>query len=451
MVSINRSGPFIVRGWTLKNKHKVQFSYECAQFGTFYETVNLPHHVTCDPDNDAILTELFNLLAVFMGVSVYKCAAAQHIDIVPALGAAGQKAAKALYTEGLGEFFARNKLDYPANITFTFQSSQQTISAKTAHLDETRPILAFGGGKDSHVALKLLQSKGLTPELVSVVLSDKVQTRLGVMTDRPVTFIQRSLDERLMDLNKSGAVFNGHIPITAINAVILIIYAHLTKRSTVIFANEAGASVPTLEYRGHAVNHQYSKSYVFEGLLRDALDEISIACPDYFSLLRPVSELWIAQQFATKARLSWSLMASCNRNFVFAGFNVLPHHIRWCGTCAKCVYVAIILAPFLSPQDHFKIFEIDILNQQNNLIQARDLIGLGTAKPWECVGDFQDSFACLHLAAHDTQWANKAVLKNLKSELDALQPLTTSQAHFDATIASRSPHYVPVTFQDLIN
>ena len=57
----------------------------------------------------------------------------------------------------------------------------------------------------------------------------------------------------------------------------------------------------------------------FEKLLRHALSDIVGGKINYFSLLRSVSELWIARHFATQTQLAWSQMASCNRNFVFAG------------------------------------------------------------------------------------------------------------------------------------
>ena len=208
--------------------------------------------------------------------------------------------------------------------------------------------VAFGGGKDSHVSISLLDTLKINQELVSVVLADKVESTLKKLSHKEITFIKRKIDPKLIALVKEGKGYNGHIPITAINSIILSAYSYLAGNNWVVFSNERGASVPTMHHGEHEINHQYSKSLGFEYLYRNTLNDICGDELQYFSLLRPFSELWIAAYLGREAQLAHDCFSSCNRNFVFEGTNKLKEGERWCGECSKCVYTAIITAPHIS-------------------------------------------------------------------------------------------------------
>ena len=64
---------------------------------------------------------------------------------------------------------------------------------------------------------------------------------------------------------------------------------------------------------------------------------------DYFSRLRPYTELWIAERFAGLTGYHRTFQ-SCNRGFHIDPARRLDH---WCGRCDKCCFIDLILAPFL--------------------------------------------------------------------------------------------------------
>ena len=118
--------------------------------------------------------------------------------------------------------------------------------------------------------------------------------------------------------------------------------AVLDGRGAVVMSNEWSASQGNVDVDGRVVNHQYSKSHEFEAAFRAALADNFEAGPDYFSLLRPLSELRIAQLFVDMPQYH-RVFRSCNRAFHIDRAQRLDH---WCGVCDKCCFIDLILAPF---------------------------------------------------------------------------------------------------------
>lgn len=103
----------------------------------------------------------------------------------------------------------------------------------------------------------------------------------------------------------------------------------------------------------------------------------------YFSLLRPLSELQIAKLFA-KYEKYHKIFRSCN-----AG----SKEGIWCCNCSKCLFVYIILAPFLSEEALINIFGENLLNKDSLDVYFRELTGLNENKPFECVGTRREVLA----------------------------------------------------------
>jgi len=68
-------------------------------------------------------------------------------------------------------------------------------------------------------------------------------------------------------------------------------------------------------------------------------DELVVA-----SYLRDRSELWVAQVFSELEQYH-HVFRSCNRAFAQAPGE---RATQWCGECDKCLFVNLVLAPFLS-------------------------------------------------------------------------------------------------------
>jgi hypothetical protein len=68
---------------------------------------------------------------------------------------------------------------------------------------------------------------------------------------------------------------------------------------------------------------------------------------------------------------------------------------RWCGECAKCTFVALILAPQLSEAEQAAIFGQVILTHESNKSHLNALLGLSDVKPWDCVGTARECWLSL--------------------------------------------------------
>jgi hypothetical protein len=153
-----------------------------------------------------------------------------------------------------------------------------------------------------------------------------------------------------------------------------------------------------LLFEGQPVNHQWSKGIEFEEgfahLVASSLGpEVSV-----FSYLRSRSELWVAMQFSALTKYH-GVFRSCNRAFHQDRTARLG---RWCGTCDKCCFIDLILAPFMTAAELRGVFDgrepLDDPRLENRFY---DLLGLDPEdKPFECVGDAGECRAALlHAAA----------------------------------------------------
>jgi hypothetical protein len=233
--------------------------------------------------------------------------------------------------------------------------------------------------------------------------------------------------------------FNGHVPVTAILSGVAVLAAVLAGRDAVIMSNEWSASVPTTTARG-PVNHQWSKSAAFEELFRRALADAGEQLPDYFSLLRARSELWVARRFSELAEYR-PVFRSCNRAFTQDAGRRLDH---WCGNCDKCCFIDLVLSPFLSAADLAAVFDgREPLADPSLRGPFRILLGLtAEPKPFECVGDADECRAAVLLAAARPDRASSTMLQALAVEVkksgyllaDSGQPL------FDRLGEDHVPH-----------
>ncbi|NNU16246.1 hypothetical protein HK107_07925 [Parvularcula sp. ZS-1/3] len=356
-----------------------------------------------EPVSEALLA----LLQVALGVSTYKAAAATTV-VFPPLGQHGRAMAEALYTDGLAEFFVRSGLTYPPQTVFEGHVTEAQVFGTQS--ESGQPIVAFGGGKDSYVAGRIVElATGSAPQFASVYLADPVAEVLQKTAPSPLLLVRRSLDPKLLSLEDA---FSGHVPITAINILTLTIEGYLTGSGPILFANERSADEPTFDVDGVVANHQFSKSSTFEALVRAAVTEAAPDAPPTFSVLRPFSELWIGRAFA-RIEEAFPRFTSCNRNFRLAG----DADKRWCGDCAKCAFTSLILAPFISAEQAQVIFGRIMLNVEGLLPVYEELCGLSDHKPWDCVGTINECRAALALASRTPAFAETLAVRTIIPKL----------------------------------
>jgi hypothetical protein len=347
----------------------------------FCESLALPASLPApDPTDPAVLALLRACLLTF-GVSYYKAALPPEL-IAPALSAAEAPFWDLLYTEGLGEFRFRNGLPVPSTIGFSRSvrdAGPGGVRAGPPHRGGPALVL-IGGGKDSGLVAEIVRSSGV-PAAALALGGSPWMARSAHAAGLTLHRIERRIDPLLLELNARGA-WNGHVPISACIAAVATLVAYASGFADVLVGNERGADHANLIWQGHTVNHQWSKSSRFELAFQQWCRQHVPGTPHYASLLRPLGELRIAERFA-RCKDQHANFTSCNRNF---RLDPTSHPQRWCGECAKCVFVALILTPHLSGAAAQAIFGQDILSSPGNRHHLDALLGLADVKPWDCVG-----------------------------------------------------------------
>ncbi len=191
--------------------------------------------------------------------------------------------------------------------------------------------------------------------------------------------VKRRFDRSLVTLNEKGFL-NGHTPFSAIVAFSAEITAYLSGLRYIVLSNEASANESTVI--GMDVNHQYSKSFEFERDFHEYEEKFLGTGCYYFSFLRPLLEFQIAELFSRHEKYL-PIFRSCN-----LGSKVSPD--IWCGDCPKCLFICLILSPFVSHERLVRIFGKDLMNDENMLGYFIELIGQSEHKPFECVGSIDE-------------------------------------------------------------
>ena len=258
--------------------------------------------------------------------------------------------------------------------------SELSAGGASRHEAETLPplngcLIPVGGGKDSVVTMELVKKAGM--DSMVYVINPRGATvscsRAGGYGPDRQAMVSRTLDQNMLRLNREGYL-NGHTPFSAIVAFSAVAAAYLYRLKYVVLSNESSANESTVP--GSTVNHQYSKSFQFEADFNSYERNYLHSGVYYFSLLRPLSEFQIARYFA-KLKQYHPVFRSCN---------VGSKQDVWCGHCPKCLFVYLILSPFLSQEELRQMFGADMLNDSSLTGTLEQLVGIQEEKPFECVG-----------------------------------------------------------------
>jgi hypothetical protein len=376
---------------------------------------------------------LLSLLHWVAGVSYFKTAAPDAVvcetgEPPPATAAL----LEALYSEGLGEFAYVNELESVPRPSFPAGGH---AGAAPHHDALSRVLVPIGGGKDSVVALETIRRSQRDVALFSVGNAPAI-ARTAAVSGLPRLIAHRAIDPGLAALNRGGAL-NGHIPITAIIACVAVLTAELQGFDAVALANERSASSGNVHWDGVDVNHQFSKSLRVERLMAAAVAEHTPSVR-LFSVLRPASELAIARAFA-RLEAYHRAFTSCN-----AIFRLDPalRAASWCCDCPKCRFVFLILAPFADPAHLRDVFGYDMLEDERQYHGFALLTATGGNKPFECVGEEEESLAAMRMLAADDRWRHHAVVRRLVAEV--LPTFPESAGSPAETLALSDDHLVPV-------
>ncbi len=309
-----------------------------------------------------------------------------------------------LIIKGMGQFFYENRIDWrdPDFLKISVNPGIAAPALGTAEIDlKDRYLVPLAGGKDSLVTLESLkkEKESLNSFLLNPTKIIKRVARVAGLK-KPI-IAQRWVDQNLLALNQKGYL-NGHTPFTALLSFLAALCAALFDYQHIAFSNEKSADEGNVRYLGKTINHQWAKSSEFEKMFRTYCQKYLAKNIDYFSYLRGYTELEIAKMF-TKYPKYFAVFSSCN-----ASMKIQPAaESRWCGQCPKCLFVYLMLYPYLEKKQLLKIFGKDLFEDKRLLPLLKSLVGQGRYKPFECVGTYRESKKAFELSLKKAKKSGK--------------------------------------------
>lgn len=381
----NKYNTFIYEGFTINNNEnnfEIKYKYKIENLTEFESIFKIDKSII--KYNEDILNNsnnlLFNLGLVEL-ISYWKLTCSPNVIIKAGYINDEQiNWFKKLYFYGLGELFYTNGINTNINDFMNIKCESDIVYNDLLNNNNNGYLIPVGGGKDSCVTLNLLKNYKdnyvlmLNPKPVMLSCAQE-----SGYDDTKIIKVQRLIDKNLLDLNAKGFI-NGHTPFSALLGFLSIFIGDATNKKYIALSNESSANESNV--LGEKINHQYSKSFEFENDIRYYNSKFLKRNVEYFSFLRPLNELQIAKIFSG-LREYHLIFKSCNQGSK-------NEHWKWCCNCPKCLFVYIILSPFLYKNELVKIFGEDLYNREDLLNTFIGLIGKGENKPFECVGTYEE-------------------------------------------------------------
>lgn len=365
------------------SKLEIIYNFSIPNLETFCPRIIIPKTII---KRDNIDNEFVNYIVFHIGlieaISYYKSVCSKNIVIKCGnLNDQQINWFKKLYYNGLGELLYRNNIEVDENDLVNFVVESKTEEFKKRTFESNGNLINVGGGKDSCVSLNLLRFESNNACFLMNAKGPMIEcAKASSYSDDDIYCIDRIIDkEKIINLNNLGYI-NGHIPISSVIAFISYLVAYLSGKKYIVLSNEESANESYV--KGKNVNHQYSKSFEFELDFYNYTNTYFSSDIKYFSLLRPLKELQIAYLFS-KLKNYHSIFKSCNLGSKVSNWG-------WCLNCSKCLFIYIILSPFLTEEELLNIFGENLLNKDSLLNDFIGLIGEGENKPFECVGTYDE-------------------------------------------------------------
>lgn len=295
-----------------------------------------------------------------------------------------------LLINGMGQFFYENKIK---KTSFKVTSKEKS-DFKKGKVSGGEVMIPIGGGKDSAVTLNIF--KNICPACFALNPDKTIKEIFKVSKNKEMIISKRKIENNLLEMNKAG-FYNGHTPFVGYLSFLSILVAYLFNKKYIAFSNEDSANEENVIWEGRKINHQYSKTYEFEKDFRNYSSKYLMENVEYFSALRMLYEIQIALIFSHMKNYH-NVFLSCNvANKTNSG--TIKKTGKWCNNCSKCLFVYLILCPFLSKEELYNIFGGDLLENKKLLPILKELIGEKKVKPFECVGTRKEALVALYLCS----------------------------------------------------
>jgi len=289
-----------------------------------------------------------------------------------------------LYKRWLWEFFYKNEIDFRWLVNFPY-SKISWFRKRKIDFTSKKSLVPIWWGKDSTLTLKLLEKNWINFD-VFTLWDYWVCNDIAKIFWKKVISVKRTIDPKLIELNKNSKIHNGHIPISAIYSAVATFISVVSGYSNIILSNESSANEENITWNWMKINHQYSKGLEFEYYLQEFI-KTQIWNINYFSILRPFSEAKITKLFVENCENTFKTFTSCNRNFVISKDK--PKN-KWCWECPKCAFVFVMFSAYLWVEKTTKIFWKNLFEDKNLLQVFKDLAWKGEMKPFECVWTYEE-------------------------------------------------------------
>lgn len=315
---------------------------------------------------------------------------------------------------------------------------QSAFAISTTH---KTVLAACGGGKDSAVALKLLQEAAIPfasmqyshsiygkadfqHELIAQVVAQATsnqQHRISIYDD--------FLDYPLFELYfpKNSGIIAPETPVSIFESLPLMLhhgYPYLC------LAHEKSANTGNLFWQdlGQEVNHQWGKGYDAERALNDFIQTNLLSNFTYFSILQPIYDVRIFKNLTQYPELLPHIH-SCNIQK------------PWCKKCPKCAYVWLGLVAAFEPTLVDAVFGTNLFDEPDLLPTFRAMIGLADHTPFECIGEIDESRLAMRRCVE--KGLSGAALDVFKQEVLADDTINWAQLEQKYTRVYDTEHSIP--------
>ncbi|MDJ0737740.1 MAG: hypothetical protein QNJ47_27410 [Nostocaceae cyanobacterium] len=257
--------------------------------------------------------------------------------------------------------------------------------------DNSTILAGCGGGKDSIVAMKMLQEADIP--FASMQYSHSVYGKADIQHNlisgvlehvNPIQKHKISIYDDFIDypflhlyFPDNSGITVPETPVSIFESLPIILnegYKYLS------LAHEKSANTGNLfwEKLGKEVNHQWGKGYEAEQELNQFIQENLLSNFTYFSILQPIYDFRIFKNL-TKYPEVLPKIHSCNIQK------------PWCKKCPKCAYVWLGLIAAFEPTFVDAVFGSNLFDDDDLLPTFKEMVGLSKHTPFECIGEIDES------------------------------------------------------------
>lgn len=256
--------------------------------------------------------------------------------------------------------------------------------------DNETILVGNGGGKDSFLAMKLLEKTNVSystyqwtrteygrSQYQHELCSNLLRHTSPIKTHKVSVFddFTESPFIKLYYPNFKGAFTLG-IPECIFEALPIMLF---NKYSSLCFANEKSSDTGNLywEKTQSEVNHQWVKSLDAEIFFQSFINKHLISDFKFFSILKPIYDYRIFSHISHYPEFIKN-SHSCNIDK------------PWCKKCAKCAYVWLGYLAHFEKSLVDKIFGMNPFDDDDLIVHYKNMTGIAGHRSFECIGNVEE-------------------------------------------------------------